>query len=406
MESLLTGGLMDWLGAHQQWLGLAIFLIALLESLAIAGLLVPGIVLLLATTAMAGSSGMPLSTVLAAAFAGAVIGDLMSFALGRLFHQDIKRLRLFKRHPQWIQRGEAFFQRHGMLSILLGRFIGPIRPIIPMVAGMFDMPTGRFVAINLLSAIAWAPAYVLPGFLAGQATKWPVPEHFWLQAFGLLSASALLLTALILILRLQTRWSSLVAAMLCLCALAGMNLLEGHLQVVALTFTQWLQAHQWPFVLALLPLASPVFPVVVLLLALVSLLQAKQLRLMSMPLCACLMTSLTGLSVGLEMITLSASIAVSLNISLLVLINRGFDFWTRVGWMTAAIPLAGLIIILLAKLGTPLITLLNLGLVSITAALLSVWMVERAFALPTLTNSLRTSLLLLPLLAWSSLHLF
>ncbi|WVM90805.1 VTT domain-containing protein [Halopseudomonas pachastrellae] len=78
---------------------------------------------------------------------------------------------MFRRHPQWIDRGERFFRRYGWVSVVLGRFIGPIRPIIPLVAGMFDMPAWRFVAINLLSALVWAPAYLIPGYSAGRAAR-------------------------------------------------------------------------------------------------------------------------------------------------------------------------------------------------------------------------------------------
>ncbi|HEX22285.1 MAG TPA: phosphatase PAP2 family protein, partial [Chromatiales bacterium] len=98
---------------------------------------------------------------------GAIVGDGFSYWLGRHFHQQIRGLWPFRQHPAWLEKGEAFFQRHGGKSVLMGRFIGPIRPVIPVVAGMLDMPPGRFYLVNVLSAFAWAPLYLLPGMAFG-----------------------------------------------------------------------------------------------------------------------------------------------------------------------------------------------------------------------------------------------
>ena len=161
----------DWLQANPGWTGVTIFLIAMAESLAVVGLIVPGVVLLFGIAAIAGSGVLDVWTTLAAAFFGAIIGDGLSFFLGRYFHQHIKDFWPFRSHPQWIENGEQFFQRHGGKSIILGRFIGPIRPFIPMVAGMLDMPTGRFILTNILSAIGWAPVYLLPGYYIGSSVQ-------------------------------------------------------------------------------------------------------------------------------------------------------------------------------------------------------------------------------------------
>ena len=61
-----------------------------------------------------------------------------------------------RHHPEWIAGAEAYFQRYGIASLLVGRFIGPLRPMLPMVAGMFDMPFPRFAAVSLLAAAGWS----------------------------------------------------------------------------------------------------------------------------------------------------------------------------------------------------------------------------------------------------------
>ncbi|MGV6394614.1 bifunctional DedA family/phosphatase PAP2 family protein [Pseudomonas caspiana] len=171
-----------WLAVNPSWLSAAIFLIAFIECLAIAGIIVPGTVALFAVAALAGSGILPLSEVLLLGFLGGILGDAVSYFIGRRFHQNIRRLPGLRSHPEWIGGAETYFQRYGIASLLVGRFIGPLRPMLPMVAGMFDMPFPRFAAVSLLAAAGWSIAYLLPGWAAGAAVRLPLPEGFWPQA--------------------------------------------------------------------------------------------------------------------------------------------------------------------------------------------------------------------------------
>lgn len=174
-------GLTTWLAGHPQWLGLAIFLIACTECLAIAGILVPGTLLLFAVAVLAGSGALGLGATLALAYLGGLLGDALSYAIGRYFHQDIRRLPGLRHHPQWLAGAEGYFQRYGIASLLVGRFIGPLRPMLPMVAGMLNMPAGRFTAVSLVAAAGWALVYLLPGWATGAALRLPLPAGFWGQ---------------------------------------------------------------------------------------------------------------------------------------------------------------------------------------------------------------------------------
>src|SRR3546814_3244673 len=139
-----------WLTANPQWLAAAVFIVACVECLAIAGLLVPGTVLLFAVAVLAGSGALSLGETLLLGLLGGLLGDLVSYFLGRHFHQNIRRLPGLRHHPEWMSAAESYFQRYGIASLLVGRFIGPLRPMLPMVAGMFDMPLPRFAAVSPL----------------------------------------------------------------------------------------------------------------------------------------------------------------------------------------------------------------------------------------------------------------
>ncbi|QKE64592.1 bifunctional DedA family/phosphatase PAP2 family protein [Aquipseudomonas campi] len=213
-----------WLETNPEWLGLTIFLVACLECLAIAGILIPGTVVLFTLAVLAGSGALTLWETIALAYAGGLLGDAISYGLGRHFHQGIRRLPVLRDHPEWLARAENYFQRYGVVSLLVGRYIGPLRPMLPLVAGMLDMPFVRFILVSMLAAAGWAVAYMLPGWATGAALRLPLPEGFWSAAGTVAGAIALMLLVVILSSLRELRWATAVAAGLSATLLAALLL--------------------------------------------------------------------------------------------------------------------------------------------------------------------------------------
>ncbi|MBD9427433.1 bifunctional DedA family/phosphatase PAP2 family protein [Pseudomonas sp. PDM15] len=204
--------LSHWLEANPEWLGLTIFLAACLECLAVAGILIPGTVLLFTLSVLAGSGALGLSETLLLAYAGGLLGDAISYGLGRRFHQGIRGLPVLRDHPEWLNGAEHYFQRYGVASLLVGRYIGPLRPMLPLVAGMLDMPVVRFFLVSMLAAAGWAIAYILPGWATGAAIRLPLPEGFWTAAGIVAAGVGLMLVVLILSSLREQRWTVPAAA--------------------------------------------------------------------------------------------------------------------------------------------------------------------------------------------------
>lgn len=190
-----------WLHAHEDWLGISIAVIAFVESFAIVGIIVPGVVMLTIAAFIAGTGVLSLPAAMAWAFVGAVLGDGTSFLLGRYCHRYIYNIWPFTRHRRWIDQGEEFFRRYGVVSVAAGRFFGPVRPIIPLVAGALEMSPLSFYTVNVVSALGWAPLYILPGFLAGASVDYPhrIPEYLG-------AAAAVVVVATIAIAWARNRW--------------------------------------------------------------------------------------------------------------------------------------------------------------------------------------------------------
>ena len=72
------------------------------------------------------------------------------------------------KYPEMIPRGEAFIKKWGELGIFIGRFSGPLRASVPLVAGIFEMPFWRFQFANFTSAFVWAAVLLTIGDVASK----------------------------------------------------------------------------------------------------------------------------------------------------------------------------------------------------------------------------------------------
>ncbi|MCB1921474.1 MAG: LssY C-terminal domain-containing protein [Candidatus Competibacteraceae bacterium] len=167
MQSEFVNALFVWVAAHPGWMSLVIFVTAMMESLTIIGVIIPGALVMFSLGALIGLGHLEFWTAYWWSTGGAIVGDAISFWMGRVFHQGIRQVWPFTKHPGMIARSEEFFRTHGGKSVLFGRFFGPVRGTIPTVAGMMDMTWRHFMVANVISAILWAPAYLIPGMAFG-----------------------------------------------------------------------------------------------------------------------------------------------------------------------------------------------------------------------------------------------
>lgn len=160
-----------WVDANPGWGALFVLLISFVESLVLVGILLPGIMILFGVGALIGLGVLDLAPVWIAASVGAFLGDTLSYLLGRRYREHLLDVWPFSRYPGVMDRGFRFFRNHGAKSVVAGRFIGPLRPIIPAVAGIMRMRPSRFIPVDAAASVAWAPAFLLPGMLFGASLE-------------------------------------------------------------------------------------------------------------------------------------------------------------------------------------------------------------------------------------------
>lgn len=145
------------------------FGIALIESLAIIGTIIPGSLTMLPFGLMLGSGILPFWSTFYFIILGAFIGDLISYYIGVYYKNNIAEWSFFKKNPSWLESSQKFINHHGGKSIIIGRFFGPLRSSIPLIAGALDMKTTPFILAAIPSVILWALVYLAPGFTV---SKW------------------------------------------------------------------------------------------------------------------------------------------------------------------------------------------------------------------------------------------
>src|SRR5882672_9506987 len=159
----------DFARAHAAWAPPIVFALAFGESLAFISLLVPAWGALVAIGALTGSTGISFLPVWIAAALGAALGDWLSYWIGLKLEHSVQHIWPLSRHPDLIPRGERFVKKWGALGIFIGRFFGPLRASVPLVAGIFAMPYWRFQLANFSSAFVWAAVLLTLGDVVTQA---------------------------------------------------------------------------------------------------------------------------------------------------------------------------------------------------------------------------------------------
>lgn len=167
MDPSWTESWLFWAETHPGWLLAIVGLLLFIEGFAVIGLFVPGLLMVFFLGCLIGLGRMELLPVLLTTAGGAFAGDTFNYWLGHHFRDALVRRWPLKKNPDLYARGVSFFQQYGVLSIPLGRFIGPLRSFVPMIAGIMDMRPRTYTSMAALTAAGWVSSLVFPGMLLG-----------------------------------------------------------------------------------------------------------------------------------------------------------------------------------------------------------------------------------------------
>ena len=163
---------LEFIRLHQAWAAPIVMLLAFGESLAFISLLLPAWAALVGIGALISAGEINFWPIWIAASIGAALGDWLSYWIGRKLERTAQNVWPLSRHPELIPKAEAFMEKWGIAGIFIGRFFGPLRASVPLVAGIFDMPFWRFQIANFTSAFVWAAVLLTLGDVVAKVIKW------------------------------------------------------------------------------------------------------------------------------------------------------------------------------------------------------------------------------------------
>ncbi|MFM8462252.1 MAG: VTT domain-containing protein [Polynucleobacter victoriensis] len=172
------------------WVYVLLFAIIFVETGFVVMPFLPGYSLLFVAGAIAAVGGMSLPILLILLLIAAVAGDALNYSIGRWFGPKVfawEDSRWFNKEA--FDKTHAFYEKHGPITIVVGRFMPFIRTFAPFIAGVAQMSYPRFATYNLIGGILWVVGLTGLGYLIG--------EHSWVKAnFSIVALAMIIIPGL------------------------------------------------------------------------------------------------------------------------------------------------------------------------------------------------------------------
>ncbi len=172
------------------WVYALLFAIIFVETGLVVMPFLPGDSLLFVCGALAAVGGLSLPLLIALLITAAVLGDALNYSIGRRIGPRVwtfEQSRWFNRKA--FERANAFYERHGAITIIVARFLPFVRTFAPFVAGVADMSYRKFALYNVVGGVIWVVSLTGLGYLIGNL-PW-VKAHFSWVALALIVVPAL-----------------------------------------------------------------------------------------------------------------------------------------------------------------------------------------------------------------------
>ncbi|WP_338516103.1 DedA family protein [Candidatus Legionella polyplacis] len=155
-----------WIYNHPIFLLITIFFTSLLESVTIIGNIIPGSVLITSIGFFIGlKKNIRIDLAILISSLGIMIGTEIDYIIGLYLNKHIINMYPFYKYTQWINNKKKYLIKNEIVSLFISKFIGPLRPNIPVILGILKMNHKLFFFVNIFSAIIWSIIFLIPGTL-------------------------------------------------------------------------------------------------------------------------------------------------------------------------------------------------------------------------------------------------
>jgi membrane-associated protein len=180
-----------WVTNFGPWIYLILFAIIFCETGLIVTPFLPGDSLLFALGALAATDNAYLDLKLLAVvlITAGILGDAVNYSIGRYFGVKVFKIESRFLKKEYLEKTQAFYEKHGGKTIILARYVPIIRTFAPFVAGVGEMKYSRFFAYNVVGAVSWVLIFLLLGNYFGNLPS--VKSNFHIVIFAIIGISVL-----------------------------------------------------------------------------------------------------------------------------------------------------------------------------------------------------------------------
>ncbi|WP_028030160.1 DedA family protein [Gemmobacter nectariphilus] len=171
MDTLVDAAI-AFVSANRDWAGVIAFFFALAETIAVFSIIIPSTAILIGVGAVVATGALDFTPIWIGGALGSIAGSLFSYWLGWRYGPSMMRIWPLGKHPELAMQGTQAFARWGLTTILIGHFVGPLRAVVFLMAGVSHMNFPRFLAVNVVGATAWAWAIPKSGEIGGNVLLW------------------------------------------------------------------------------------------------------------------------------------------------------------------------------------------------------------------------------------------
>lgn len=161
--------LIDWmLNLLGPWVYLGLWFVVFAETGLAVGFFLPGDSLLVVAGLFAAAGKLQVGLVMLAFFLGSVIGDSTGYWTGRAMGKTLfNRESSFIFKPSRVEKAKHFFEKYGVKTVILARFVPIVRTFAPLVVGAAEMPYSKFLTFSVIGGALWISSMVLAGYFLG-----------------------------------------------------------------------------------------------------------------------------------------------------------------------------------------------------------------------------------------------
>lgn len=161
--------LIDWmLALLGPWVYLGLWFVVFAETGLAVGFFLPGDSMLVVAGLFAAAQKLNILLVMLAFFLGSVLGDSTGYWTGRFMGKTLfNRESSFIFKPSRVEKAKHFFEKYGVKTVILARFMPIVRTFAPMVVGAAEMPYTKFLTFSIIGGALWISSMVLAGYFLG-----------------------------------------------------------------------------------------------------------------------------------------------------------------------------------------------------------------------------------------------